>query len=159
MKERREELSTDSPVPTHKQNGRVERRNRHIVETGLALLAQESAPLKHWDSAFETATYLINRLPSLVLQFDTPHFRMFKTPPTYTSLRVFGCLCFPYLRPITDTKMEFRSAPCVFLGYPTSFRGYRCLNLDTGKAFISRHIRFDHTTFPFASIVQEKLTE
>ncbi|MCH82453.1 retrovirus-related Pol polyprotein from transposon TNT 1-94, partial [Trifolium medium] len=46
---------------THHQNGSVERKHRHIVETGLTLLTQANLPLKFWDHAFLTATYLINR--------------------------------------------------------------------------------------------------
>jgi hypothetical protein len=46
---------------THHQMGFVERKHQHIVETGLTLLATACAPLTLWDSAFETATYLINR--------------------------------------------------------------------------------------------------
>ena len=44
---------------THQQNGAVERKHRHIVETGLALLAHSGVPLKYWDEAFSTASYLI----------------------------------------------------------------------------------------------------
>jgi hypothetical protein len=49
---------------THQQNGSAECKHRHIVETGLALLAHASVPIKFWDKAFLTATYLINRLPT-----------------------------------------------------------------------------------------------
>jgi histone deacetylase 1/2 len=44
----------------HQQNGSAERKHQHIVEVGLSLLAQASMPLKFWDEAFLTATYLIN---------------------------------------------------------------------------------------------------
>ncbi|KAF7151058.1 hypothetical protein RHSIM_Rhsim02G0101600 [Rhododendron simsii] len=55
------------PCPhTHEQNGSIERRHRHVVETGLALLAHASIPHKYWQFAFETAVYLINRMPSRV---------------------------------------------------------------------------------------------
>ena len=50
----------------HQQNGSAERKHRHIVEVGLALLANASMPLKYWDEAFLTATFLINLLPSKV---------------------------------------------------------------------------------------------
>ena len=56
----------------HQQNGSTERKHRHIVEVGLALLANASMPLKFWDEAFLTATYLINLLPSKVINFETP---------------------------------------------------------------------------------------
>jgi histone deacetylase 1/2 len=56
----------------HQQNGATERKHRHIVEVGLALLAHAHMPLKFWDEAFLTATYLINMLPSKVINNDTP---------------------------------------------------------------------------------------
>jgi len=56
----------------HQQNGSAERKHRHIIEVGLSLLAHASMPLKFWDEAFLTATYLINRTPSRVLNFDIP---------------------------------------------------------------------------------------
>ena len=49
---------------THHQNGSVERKHRHIVELGLALLHHASLPLKFWDHAFLIAAFLINRLPA-----------------------------------------------------------------------------------------------
>jgi hypothetical protein len=56
----------------HQQNGPAERKHRHIVEVGLALLAHASMPLKFWDEAFLTTTFLINMLPSKVIDFATP---------------------------------------------------------------------------------------
>ena len=49
---------------TSQQNGIAERKHRHLVETGLALLAHSSLPLRYWDEAFLTACYLINRMPT-----------------------------------------------------------------------------------------------
>jgi hypothetical protein len=39
---------------------------------GLSLLAHASMPLKYWDEAFLAATYLINRLPTKILDFSSP---------------------------------------------------------------------------------------
>jgi len=64
---------------------------------------------------------------------------------------LFCCLCFPLLRPYNRNKLQFRSIPCVFLCYPDSFRGYRCLDLNTNKVFICHDVRFDETGFPFAT--------
>lgn len=89
---------------THQQNDTAERKHRYIVETGLALLAQASLPVRFWDEAFFTACYLINRLPSPIIQNNTPLQRLLKTPPDYTQLRVLGCSCWPNLCPYNAWK-------------------------------------------------------
>ena len=55
----------------HQQNGSAERKHRHIVEVGLALLAAASMPLKFWDEAFLTVVHLINMWPSRVINNET----------------------------------------------------------------------------------------
>ncbi|KAL6312089.1 hypothetical protein AAG906_015491 [Vitis piasezkii] len=52
---------------TPSQNGRVERKHRHVTKTGLALLFYSHVPPRHWVDAFSTTTYIINRLPMLIL--------------------------------------------------------------------------------------------
>ena len=66
-------------------------------------------PLKFWDEAFLTAVHIINMLPSRVIQNDTPMHKLFNTRPDYTSLRVFGCACWPNLRPYNNRKLMFHS--------------------------------------------------
>ncbi|KAJ9548514.1 hypothetical protein OSB04_021057 [Centaurea solstitialis] len=126
------------------------RRHRHVVETGLALMAQAHIPQRFWHFAFETAVYLINRMPSRISNKRSPYQHLFNRVPDYTFLRVFGCLCFPHLRPYNPHKMDFRSTPCVFLGYSPLHHGYRCLDLPSDRIYIARHVRFDEASFPFA---------
>jgi histone deacetylase 1/2 len=83
----------------HQQNGSAERKHRHIVEVGLSLLTHAQMPLKFWDEAFLVVVYLINQTPSKVIDFSTPLERLDHTKPDYSSLRIFGCACWPYLRP------------------------------------------------------------
>jgi hypothetical protein len=92
---------------THEQNGFVERKHRHIVEMGLTLLAHSSAPLHYWAEAFQTACYLINRLPTPVLNHESPFQKLFNSRPNYTFLHVFGCACWPHLRPYNKHKLDF----------------------------------------------------
>lgn len=77
----------------HQQNSAAECKHRQIVEVGLEILANASMPQKYWDQAFLTATYLINRLPSKVIGYETPLECLLKEKPNYNSLRVFGCAC------------------------------------------------------------------
>jgi histone deacetylase 1/2 len=115
----------------HQQNGAAERKHQHIVEVGLALLAHASMPLKFWEDAFIVATYLINHTPSRVINFETPLERLFQQNPDYSSLRIFGCACWPNLRPYNAHKFQFRSTRCVFLGYSPLHKGFKCLDPST----------------------------
>lgn len=130
------------------QNGIAERKHRHICETGLTLLAQSHLPSKYWVEAFHTAVYSINRLPSSVLQFEIPLTKLFNKEPDFSLLKTFGCACYPHLRPYTKHKLEFRSKQCVFLGYGSNQKGYKCLDLQTNKIYMSRHVVFDENLYP-----------
>jgi histone deacetylase 1/2 len=126
----------------HQQNGSAERKHRHNVEVGLALLAHASMPLKFWDEAFQTATYLINMLPSKVIDNETPMERLLHKTPDYASLRTFGCACWPNLRPYNTRKLAFRSKQCVFIGYSPLHKGVKCLEINSGRVYISRDVVF-----------------
>jgi hypothetical protein len=134
---------------THQQNGAIEQKHRHIVETGLALLSHAHLPLKFWDDAFSTACYLINCMPTTVLQNHSPFETLFKCSPDYTFLRTFGCLCWPNLCPYNSNKFQPRSVPCLFLGYSPLHKGYKCLHLPTNRLYISRDVIFNESTFPY----------
>lgn len=135
---------------THQQNGVAERKHRHIVETGITFLARASVPFRFWSDAFVTTCFLINRLPTRLLNMKTPVELLFHEPPDYTFLKVFGCACWPHLRPYNSLKLEFRSKQCVFLGYSSMHKGYKCLHIPSNRVYISRDVVFDENMFPFA---------
>jgi hypothetical protein len=81
------------PPHTHQQNGVAERKHRHIIEMGLALLAHSSMPLNYWDEAFLAAVYLVNWTPTKLFSYDTPIHNLLGVTPDYSSFRVFGCAC------------------------------------------------------------------
>jgi hypothetical protein len=122
---------------------------RTINNTIRTLLIHAFMPSAYWVEALSIATFLINRLPSTKTPNTTPFQLLHHKPPTYSDLRVFGCLCYPNTSATTTHKLSPRSVPCAFLGYPSSHKGYRCLNLVTQKLIISHHVIFDETVFPF----------
>ncbi|KAJ4744580.1 polyprotein [Rhynchospora pubera] len=134
---------------TPQQNGVVERKHKHIVELSLATMNHASIPTKYWDDIFLSIVYLINRLPSVNKKI--PYTTLFNKIPDYSTLRILGCLCFPYVRPYNTHKLEPRAKPCVFIGYAVTQKGYKCLHLPTGRVFISRNVQFDEQSFPFKS--------
>nr|GEV50028.1 integrase, catalytic core [Tanacetum cinerariifolium] len=78
------------PPQKTEQNDFVERRNRHVVETDLTLLAQACVPQRFWHYDFDTAIYIINRMPCRTSTNKSPFEHIFKRSPDYSFLRVFG---------------------------------------------------------------------
>lgn len=107
-----------SCVDTPKQNGRVERKHRHILNVAHALLFQANLPVTFWGESILTAAYLINRTPTLLLQGQTPYSLLYGIAPSYEDLRTFGCLAYAHRRDRTKDKFGYRSRKCLFLGYP-----------------------------------------
>jgi hypothetical protein len=104
------------------QNGIVERKNKHLLEVARALCFTNKVPIYLWGEAILTATYLINRMPSRVLNFKTPLqvftncnpiSRLSSTLP----LKNFGCTAFVHIHDHNRGKLDPRARKCVFVGY------------------------------------------
>ena len=57
---------------TPELNGLAERMNRTIMERVRSMLAHAKLPKTFWAEALTTATYVINRSPSVPLEGDSP---------------------------------------------------------------------------------------
>ena len=123
-----------------------------MVEIGLALLHHVSMPLYFWTFAFQTTTYLINRLLTPILGHQSPFENLFKKCLNYTKLLVLGCLCYPWLRPYMSHKLDPCSHPCVFIGYSLEHNAYHCFDLVSHKLFVSRHVAFVESKFSFHTL-------
>jgi hypothetical protein len=136
---------------TSPQNGKAERMLCTTNNTIRTMLLHASMPPPYWAKALTTATYLLNMRPSSSIQNQILHQILHDTIPDYASLRIFGCLCYPNLTATSPHKLAPRSTPCVFLGYPSSHKGYRCLDMSTRRIITSRHVTFDESVFPFSA--------
>lgn len=96
-----------------------------------------------------TVVHLINKLPTPILHNITPYEVLFGKPPSYDHLKIFRCLTFATNPAFPNDKFSPRGVPCVFLGYPSTQKGYKLLNLTTMLTFVSRDVRFNETIFPF----------
>jgi histone deacetylase 1/2 len=81
---------------------------------------------------------------------QTPLERLLGETPDYTFFKVFGCACWPHIRPYNNRKLQFCSKQCVFMGYSYLHKGYKCLHIPTNRLYISRDVVFDESVFPFS---------
>ncbi|KAL2241352.1 UNVERIFIED_CONTAM: Retrovirus-related Pol polyprotein from transposon RE1 [Sesamum indicum] len=122
---------------TPQQNGRIERKHRQLLDVARALLFQASLPLKFWGDSILTATYLINRTPSKILQWKTP-------------FENANCLCYTTNIEPHRTKFDSRSFKCILLGYPMTQKGYKLFDMDNNRVIVSRDVRFYEQVFPYS---------
>ena len=141
-------LETTCPHTTQ-QNGVVERKHRHLLETARALKIQAHLPARFWGECILTATYIINKLPSKVIENKTPHELLYEEKPNYDHMRIFGCLVYYRSTETRGDKFEIRGRPGVFVGYPQGTKGYKIYDPSNKKIIVSRDVKFAESIFPF----------
>lgn len=132
---------------THQQNGFVERRHRHIVETTITLM--------HTVGYLSPFGFMLvhMRFFSLIeclqaLGMNSPFFVLYNKHPDITQVKVFRSTVFPYIRPYNHTKIQSRSLLCIFLGYAVGYKGTICYHLPSKKQFLCRHVIHNEIVFP-----------
>lgn len=111
---------------TPQQNGVTERKNRHLMEVVRSMMFHTNVPKRFWSYAVASACYLINRIPTKILQDVSPFEVLNKTKSSINHLRVFGCVCFVLIPGEQHNKLEAKSVKDIFIGYSTTQKGYKC---------------------------------
>lgn len=93
-----------------------------------------------------TAVFLINRLPTPVLENKTLFELLTTKAPDYQALRTFGCLCYVPTSTQNRNKFQPKAKACVFLGYPSGYKGYKLLDMESNSISV-----FHEDFFPFLS--------
>lgn len=119
-----------SCIVAPQQNGKVERKHRHLLDIARSLRFQANLPLCFWGQCVLTGAYLINYTPSSILLGKTAY-EIINKPLSYGHLRVFGCLCFAHSHPNISHEFDVRSSRCIFIGYPHDQKGWRVYDLST----------------------------
>lgn len=131
------------------QNGRVERKHRFLLETARAMELHANLPDYLCGECILAATQLINLLPTAVLNWKTPYERLMKKEPRYDHLRVIGSLCYARGRTKPKDKFATRGIRCILIGYPCCQKGYKSMDLESKRIFVSRDVVFHESILPF----------
>ena len=148
-------IHESSCVYTPQQNGVAERKNGHLLNTTRTLLFQGNVPKSYWGEAVLTAAHMINRFPSQVLDNKSPieilnnFYPHFRTSNGLTP-RVFGSTVFVHIHNQHRGKLDPRAIKCVFVGYSSTQKGYKCYNPSSKKLYISADVTFAENA-PFFS--------
>ncbi|RVW60329.1 Retrovirus-related Pol polyprotein from transposon TNT 1-94 [Vitis vinifera] len=135
--------------------GEYQRKNRHLLEVVRASLIAAKTPIYYWGEAITSTAYLINRVPSSSINFQTSLQALTNVvvAPTVPNLppRVFGCVAFVHLHKHQRTKLTSHALQCVFVGYALHKKGYRCYHPPTRQMYITMDVVFHEDSMYFSS--------
>ncbi|CAL8080019.1 unnamed protein product [Prunus armeniaca] len=105
-----------------------------------------SVPHHIWGHAVLSAAYLINRTPSRVFDFKTPHdvFGDHVSPVSVSKLplKFFGCIAYVHVYSHQRSKLDPCAMRCVFIGYSSTQKGYKCYHPPTQKVHVTLDVTF-----------------
>jgi len=142
-----------------------QKKNKHLLEVTRAFVFTNGVPKYLLGDALLTATYLINRMPTKVLDYKTP-LSVFKNTfhasklTTDLPLRVFECSAFVHIHSQNRGKLDSRARKCIFVGYALNQRGYKCYDVSSKKMFVIMDVTFFESQLFFSTHFQgESLRE
>lgn len=111
---------------------------------------QSSLPLKFWPYSILTATWMLNKIPSMILGWKSPFELLHENAPDFQMLRPFGCLAYAFNLISHRSKFDSKTLKCIFLGYDAFHKRFLLFDLDNNRVLISRDVKFFPTVFPYS---------
>nr|GEV43687.1 hypothetical protein [Tanacetum cinerariifolium] len=104
-----------TPPYTPQLSGMSQRRNRTLLDMVRLLMNLTTLSLSFWDYALETATRILNMVPTKKVD-KTPYGLWYEKVPNLSYLKVWGCEAL--VKRDTPDKLQQRSVKCIFIRYP-----------------------------------------
>ena len=132
---------------TPQRNGIAKRKSCHLMEVAKAIMFTSRVPKIFWGEVVLMASYLIHRMLTKILGFESllnhfskvyPHIKIFSSIP----LKKFGCMTFVHIHKQHRTKLDPRTLKCAFVGYSPTQKGYKCYDPISRKIFVSMDVTF-----------------
>ena len=86
---------------------------------------------------------MLNVCPTSALVGKTPYEVWNSRKPDISHLRVWGCLAYVHVQKDKRAKLGSHMEKCIFIGYPSGYKGWKFYNPETEKVIISERADFD----------------
>ncbi|GJR65427.1 retrovirus-related pol polyprotein from transposon TNT 1-94 [Tanacetum coccineum] len=144
------------------QNGVAKRINRTLNEREKSMRLHAGLPKMFWEDSVTTATYLINRGPSVPLGFRIPKEELQGKEVSLAHLRVFGCDSYIKVKDVTRDKLDAKSVKCTFIGFGSDEMGYCFWDSKSHKKSLRAQVGAqipvrDPTTMRASRIVEDQM--
>jgi hypothetical protein len=106
------------------------------------MMMSMNVPKYLWGQAVLTAIYLINMMPSRVLDWKSPIEMLKGKKGDVLLLKIFGCVCFVQDNRPNVEKLDPKAVKCVLVGYSATQKGYVCWSPIERILFVSMDITF-----------------
>ena len=101
-----------------------------------SMMSRTDLPISFWGYALETATFLLNRIPSKAVEKTLYEFWTGKRHGL-SFLKIWGCEA--YVKRQASDKLASKSDKCLFMGYPKETKGYYFYIPSENKVFVARN--------------------
>ena len=128
---------------TPQQNGVAERMNRTLNESDRSMRLYTGLPKTFWADAISTVVYLINREPSVPIEFRLPREVWSGKEVKFFHLKVFGCVSYVHIDSDAHSKFDTKSKICFFISYGDEKFSYRFRDEQNKKIIRSRNVIFN----------------
>ena len=102
-------------VGTPQQNGVAKHMNRTLNECARSMRLHAGLPKTFWANAISIAAYLINRGPSISMEFKIPEEVWSSKKVKFFHLKVFDCVSYVHIDSDTHSKLDVKSKICFLL--------------------------------------------
>ncbi|GJT27798.1 retrovirus-related pol polyprotein from transposon TNT 1-94 [Tanacetum coccineum] len=128
-----------TPPYTPQHNGVSKRRHRTLLDMVRSMMNLTTLPLSFWDYALESATHILNMVPTKKVD-KTLYEIWYVKVPNLSYLKVWGCEAL--VKRDTPDKLQQRSVKCIFIGYPKETMGYYLYFPPENKIVVARYAEF-----------------
>ena len=117
--------------------------NKTLNERARSMRLHAGLQKTFWADVVSTAAYLINRGPSVPMEFRLPEEVWSDKEVKFSYLKIFCCVSYVHIDSDTRSKLDAKSKICFFISYGDEKFGYRFWDEQNKKIIRSRNMIFN----------------